>query len=105
MKWGWLKKVGTVAYGIAKEEVPGVGAVEAGVKSLKAAKGPEKLVYIEAVALAVVGVAEQVAQKDLLEEPEVAMAYRGFLAAYWQLLQAVGHARAVRVVPPVDPVV
>ena len=95
-KWKSLGQFGLIA---AKAMFPAVAAVEAGVLGLKGAKGEAKLDAAEQLAMAGLELAEDVADKDLLQEPQVRAAYRGFISAYVQFQKALAAAKAAKAQP------
>lgn len=101
-KWKLLGQFGLNA---AKAMFPAVAAVEAGVLGLKNAKGEDKLNAAEELAKAGMDLAEDIAGKDLLDEPKVSAAYRGFISSYVQFMNALSDAKAAKVQPPAtDPI-
>lgn len=97
-KKDFLKALGMFALNATKSIYPAVALVESGVKGFIAAKSSdEKLDAAEAIALASITTAEQVAERDLLNDAKVRETYRALISAHVAFMNALAAAKEVRV--------
>lgn len=95
---GWIKQVGKLGFAIAKATIPQVNAIESAVDVFKhAANGDEKRAAVKTIVLESLDAAEFVTDKDLLNEPNVASAYDGFISSYVTFQNALADAKAAKV--------
>ena len=94
----WLKQFGKLGLQAAKVVYPSIVAVEAGIEAFKSgASSDEKLNAAEQIALASLDIAEDVTEKDLLNDVKVREAYRGLISAYVTFMNALAAAKEAKV--------